>query len=231
MSSTGIVLPANPTVSQDSRYLCRLCAIELTEEEVAVVRSIHQLVTIGAYWEIEEDQYPLEIPVTDPTWCFVDGNISWHFRRVRPGTAPSRDRYSDVAFAPPYASDRNGQTTAILARDPTLGGYIPLNSGQPYGDAIQSLGTFRDLRFPWSQRNENLDVSVEGLCQVVLYASVRQTDPDTRVQPPVAADGTYLRNEDRFVMAHETARYWRVGARMEVDVYTRTELERQPCTS
>lgn len=231
-SSVGIVLPANATPSQDRRYLCRLCGFEMSQDEYCVIRSVELLLTIGAYLDVGDQQdptqYPLEIPVTDPSWSFPDGNVSWHMRRVRPGTTPASSYYSDFVFNPPFASDRDGLTSAILARVPRGAAYLPLNAGQPYGDPIGSLGTMRDLRFPWGQRYQNLDERVDGLAQVVLFASVHQTDPDTRVQPPVAADGTYLRREDRFVMNHPTARYWRVCARMRADIFHRDEIaERQ----
>jgi hypothetical protein len=235
MSNTGIVLPANPTPSQDRRYLCLTCGLQIPREEVAVVSSIEQLLTIGAFVDVgdpEEDptQYPLEIPVEDPTWSFVDGNVSWHLRRVTV-TQAARTIYDDFLFFPPYSSNAIATTPSILTRVPTLGAYQPLNAGQPFGDPVDDLGTFRDMRFPWSQRDQNLNMVVSGPCYLMLYASVRQTDPDTRVQPPVTIDGTYLRREDRFLLNNPTARYWRVGARMIVDVFSKWEKWERKCTS
>ena len=225
-SSTGIVLPAGPTPSQSRRYLARLLALEVAQDEYIVIHAMHQLLTIGTMLDVGDEQdptqYPLEIPVTDPTWSFIDGNVSWHLRKVGPKKTTS-SLYTDFPFAPPYASDRQGMTAALLARVPTAGAYLPLNAGIPYGKSVSSLGTFRDLRFPWSQATADLNQRVDGPCQVVLYASVYQTDPDTRVQPSVIVDGTYMRQEDRFVINHPQSRYWRVGARMEVEVFTKTD--------
>lgn len=202
----------------------------MNEEEYCVIRSIQQLLTIGAQLDVGDEQdptqYPLEIPVTDPTWCFPDGNVSWHLRIVEPHTAPATT-LSPTVFGPPYSAERFGLTPAILTivqPIPAVAAYLPLNGGYPYGAPAMGLGTFYDVRFPWGQRQQHLNLREDGMCQVVMYASVFQTDPDTRVQPPAAADGTYLRQEDRFVMNHDTARYWRVGARMEVDIYHRDEV-------
>jgi hypothetical protein len=224
MTSTGIVLPAAPTLSQARRYLARLFALEVAQDEFIIIEALHQLLTIGVLLDVGDEldptQYPLELPVTDPTWNFIDGNVSWHLRRIEPQQYVSTTYY-DVPFPAPFASDRTGMTSAILARIPAP--YLPLNSGSPYGKPIGSLGTFRDIRYPWTQVTANLKQRVDGPCQVVLYASIWQTNPDTRVQPPVEADGTYLRPEDRFVINHPQSRYWRIAGRMEVDVYTKSD--------
>jgi len=225
-ASTGIVLPANPTISQSRRLFLRLFAMEVAEDEFIVIEALHQLVTIGTMLDVGDEQdptqYPLELTVTDPTWCFIDGNISWHLRRIEPQQYRSTI-YDDLVFLPPYASDRTGLTSAILARVPVLGAYRPLNAGIPYGKPVGGLGNFKDLRYPWTQVTANLKQRVDGPCQVAFYASVHQTDPDTRVQPPVNVDGTYMRPEDRFVINHPQSRYWRVAGRMEVEVYAKTD--------
>ncbi len=229
LTSTGIVLPADPTIAQNRRYLCRLFGMSVAQDEYIVIHAVHQLLTIGVPYEVgdpEQDPtvYNLELPVTDPTWSFPDGNVSWHLRRINLGRHVS-SIYTDFAFAPPFAADREGLTAAILARVPIAAAYLPLNAGHPYGKPVGSLGTFRDIRFPWTQVTADLRQRVDGPCHVTMFASVYQTDPDTRVQPPVIADGTYMRPEDRFIINHPDARYWRVGARMEVDVYEKTEAD------
>lgn len=225
LSATGIVLPEAATEGQDSRYLCRLCSLWINENEFVVIRQVHQLLTIGAQIDVGDQEDPtvyyIEVPVTDPTWCFQDGNVSWHIRRMAVKRTRS-ERYVDAVFTPPYASDREGATAAIIARRPIP--YIPLNAGIPYGDPVGGLGTFRDMRFPWNQYAGSLNQEVMGPCQLTMFASVYQTNPDTRVQPPVDEDGTYMRQEDRFVINHPTARYWRVGARMECDIYEREPI-------
>lgn len=228
MSNTGIVLPATPTPSQFRRYLSRLCGAGIDRDEVAFVRSIEQLLTIGAYELVgdpEEDptRYPLELEVTSPTWSFIDGNVSWHLRHVSPQDRAPRTLWDDFPLAPPFIMDSQGTSAGILARIPVDGAYLPLANGIPYGEPVADLGTFRDIRFPWNQRFQDLSIEVPGPGTLVLFASVHQTNPDTRVQPNVAVDGTYLRREDRFVLNHPTARYWRVGARMILDVYHRSE--------
>lgn len=234
-ASTGIVLPASPTLTQSTRYLNRLFTLTVAPEEFVVVRSLHQLLTIGTLLDVGDEQdptqYPLELPVTDPTWSFIDGNVSWHLRSINPGNYLSTLR-TDVPFVPPYARGSLGQTAAILAFNPTIGSYVPPGGGIPYGSPVSSLGTFKDIRFPWSQVQADLGVRVDGPCQIVMYASVRQTNPDTRVQPLVNVDGTYMRAEDRFVFNHPQSRYWRVAGRMEADVFLKSDPHaRTQCTS
>lgn len=224
---TGIVLSSAPTVDQSHRYLCRLCGVSIPAGVRGTVVSIKQLLTIGVAAKVEQDEAPswiFELPVTDPTWHFADGNVSWHLMRIKPGST-GRKRFMDTNYYAPYTHSRDGVDSAILARaTPALAapfaGYVPLNGGLPYGDPVAGFGSFADMRWAWSAQdpNEALGIEVEGPCNLVLFASVHQTDPARRTNKPVLVEDSWLRPEDRFVLQNPDARYWRVGGRLVVDL-------------
>jgi len=146
--------------------------------------------------------YPLEREVTTPFWKFVDGNISWHLRRIGPlyqNTTATTKNSESMQFL-------YGQTPALLFQNlpSDFGGYVPPYGGQPPGNAlIPDLATFHDIRFPWwsNQAWHGLDIEIEGPCDIALFASVLQTNPLTRT-PLVIPPGVPLRTlqpEDAFI--------------------------------
>jgi hypothetical protein len=203
--------------------------VRLNHGARCIVHSVRQLLTIGT--EIESNTagltIPLELDVTSPTWHFVNGNVSWHLRFVNPKVQAFLRTFPDVPpFTLPFASGQDGTTTAILARSQAP--YRALNEGVPYGEPVRGLGTFRDIRYPWTQSSEPaaLGIEVLGPGDLVLFASVYQPDPELRPLPPVvlpAPELAVLRPEDAFVLSYPNARYWRIGAEMVVDLCNPTE--------
>lgn len=224
---TGIVLPSDPTTTQSRRYLCRLCGIQIPNGYLGRIVSVKQLLTVGVAVKVEQDAAPswiFELPVRDPTWHFADGNVSWHLMAVPPGTAAKKS-FSDTIYGAPFSQSRDGTGSAILARSTGIaappGSYRPLNGGKPYGQPVAGLGSFADMRWPWDAAqdpNEALDTEVLGPCNLVLFASVHQTDPARRTDKPVLVEDAWLRPEDKFVLQNPDARYWRIGGRMTVDL-------------
>lgn len=223
IASTGIVLPATPTPDQVSRYLCRLCAASVAPNTRCIVRSIRQYLSIigRVTGEHGVPAWDFELPVRTPLWRFVDGNVSWHLRRVT--EREPEELATDVILGFPYSRTRRGLTAAILGRI-AAPGYIPLNAGIPYGQDLGSLGNFYDIRFPWEDfdQSDDLGIEVVGPCDLVLYASVYQTDPATRPPFPGSDD---LRNklvevvapEDAFLLRLANARYHRIAGAMLLD--------------
>lgn len=221
--STGIVLPAAPSTGPSfRRYLVRLCGVHVDDESRCIIRSIRQMLTIGT--DIESGtpglSIPLELDVISPTWRFTNGNVSWHLRAVNPKVVAYTRSFPDAPpTGPPFSNSERGTTSAILSRQDVP--YQALDQGQPYGKPVAGLGTFRDIRYPWSQSSEPADLGIEvtGPVDLVLFASVYQTDPATRPAPPAPLpDLSVLRREDAFVLSHPQARYWRIGAEMVVDL-------------
>jgi len=193
-TSVGLVLPPDPTPNQFNRYLCLLATVQVPANMRGFIRSIRQLLTIG--WDQQAgDDLPVTIPfefsaeLLSPVLRFVDGNVSWHltfrpspFRFGNP-PSPGQPRSWSRSF--------NVSSPAILydALPASLGGagYRPPNSGHPIGVGVGQLGQWPDLRYPWRSVPApfpGIDASVDGPGSLMLWASVYQTDPESRPQPP-----------------------------------------------
>lgn len=227
LASTGIPVPAVATDGQRGRYLFRLCGVAVPNRMVCVVRHLRQLLYIGTDLETElgqpSEQWHIDIPVTDPLWSFPDGNVSWHLTQTsffRPDTTLGN---TTIGVPVSYRGDTLDSTLLYTSSTPDPTTYHPINGGMPFGKGVGGLGTFRDMRFPWTGDVGYLGIQVAGPCNLVMYASVFQTDPDRRPNKPVGIETAGLRNEDLFVFNYPEARYTQVGGRMDVDLISMEE--------
>ena len=162
--------------------------------------------------------YILEKQIETPYWHFPDGSVSWHIMRVPPGMNTQFNTSNGDGLAYRYA-----QNAALLFEEhPELSSYVSPNAGIPYGVPLApSLGNFHDIRFPWVNDHAQtaLDIEFEGPCDIVFFATVKQTDPDTRMQlvlPGSLPGGTgCIPKEDAFLANFQSATvpptYWRIG--------------------
>jgi hypothetical protein len=241
LTYSGLLVPMEWTADQHSRYLFRLAATHVPAGCIGVVKSLRQMLTIGARVPLgtvgegrSQDEPPfilLEQDVVSPGWCFPDGNVSWHLMRV-PITEEITHRSAN--YYPGLTQEYWLNDTGLLYREaPTdyfVGeNYSPPAKGQPPGQPVvsQHLGKFHDVRFPYRDGpSRDLDVRIEGPCIIGFFASVYQADPSLRVVPdyidPAVQNGltslTMLRPEDQFWLTFPNARYHRVGAEMVVDI-------------
>jgi hypothetical protein len=233
MAALGIVVPAAPTTALNNRYMMRHCGVQVPAGKSIIIHAIRQLVTIrqveviDTLIEIEGAgsgqlpgsvilplSRPAELEVTSPGWSFTDGNVSWHLKFLG-------DR--ETAFVDP-----TGQT---LGTSPDLYGvdsalcytgaagpvpYTAPNGGIPPGRPVPGWDTWRDMRYPWQSDNFNTHIRINGPGVIVLWSSVRQTDPTTRPVLDVVDLGC-LRPEDRFLATFRSARYGRVAGAMIVE--------------
>ena len=238
VSSIGIIIPPDPTIDQSHRYLIRLCAMRLGPNVKAIIRSIRQYVTIGAQVSLDNDKFYLyEKQIKNPSWSFVDGNISWHLKKRAPTEYAKGGPYNAVP-APSfigqpsgYSPDIRNISSAIIYKqlptsvNPFSGGYQPFNAGIPPGDSIAGFGNFKDLRFPWREFSDIDDngYEVNGPGDICFYASVQQTNPRARQNPPALPDGVvpyWLSEEDQFVYNYPSlARYYRIAGELIIDLY------------
>lgn len=226
---TGIGVPSTPTPDQRHRYLFRLCGIEIPSGGEIVIRGLRQFIELRS---VRSDAvpplYPLKFEQVSAFWHFIDGDVSWHLKHHQNIFA----RVSDAAQLPGTSPGLRGLDTSLLYNPPLLPTYNPANAGVPPGiDVDGSLGTIRELRYPWDETNWTLSTTVSGPGVVVLYASVHQTDPTTRTQVPTdLTDTGALEPEDRFLFATrdpraplsqpgETAIYGRVAGAMTVELF------------
>lgn len=205
---TGMVIPEAPSTSTATRYLYALAGFVLSGAQRARIRGIRQLVTLGAtvfQTQVEPpipiNFYPVEQPISTPTWRFPDGNISWHLLKM-----PPQFRYVPSALNGQGQLYLYAQQNALVFQ--SLAPYVAPWKGQlPAGGRplVAGLGQFYDLRFPWesAQAWRSVDIPIEGPGTYVLWASVWQTDPSSR--PTLGGAGTPptlgLPPEENFILA------------------------------
>lgn len=247
-SRTGVVIPTGEiagTCYQRDRYLARLCGIDIPEGSSVAIVGIRQYATIRAltkYHEVSGGDgcaVPFELSIQDPMWSFTDGNISWHIR-YQPVNVPSSPAPLNASLLStgPYSSTFYAINTSL----PFFLPYKAPENGIPPGLAVGNFGTWRDLRFPWQNtNNQELRHIVAGPGSLVYYASVRQTNPfpiPTYTPLPIGfpAPGTIpyvrckysgsdftdlgaLRMEDRFVLQFpNTSQYGRVAGALMIEL-------------
>lgn len=220
VANTTVEIPAAATVDQAHRYLFRLCMFAVPSGRVAFVRGLRTYVSIRAEFDrVENDFPPLERSVDSPMWSFVDGNVSWHLRRMDPlFTSKNADPAGQLSGT---STQISGSDSALLYLPPLVP-YTPPARGLPPGDEVTYLGTWRDMRFPWTNPDLDLHIPVPGPCTIGLFASVYQTDPATRAKLVAVANTDGWRDEDRFVMNMETVgatvRYGHIAGAMTLEL-------------
>jgi hypothetical protein len=249
-NSVGLRVPtlATPALSAGGaqlRYLFNLASFTVGHGACVRVRGYRQLATLGYAQPqgSEEDAsvYVVEQEITSPFWRFNDGNISWHIHvfggpnasDVPKGTtAPFTDVVRDTVSYKRYWADSPcllygpGSGIAPGGIYPNIATYIPPNNGKPWGSAIAShQGTFYDLRIPWRTHGawDSLDIPVRGPATVAFFASVRQSNPMSRLSltPPFDGKSVYtggLSNEEQFLLNFPNAIYWRVGGSLILEL-------------
>lgn len=233
-AQTGIRIPSAPS-DPTNRYFFRLCGIEIPSGGSIVVRGIRQYLEIGAYWSgpgnplgsvpsLIPPNYPLMLEVVSPFWHFSDGNVSWHLRH-HDNLFPN---FTDALQQPNTSPTLRGTDTAMLYN--RLAPYAPAAGGVPPPKDVDRLGTLHEIRYPWDNTDWTLETAVSGPGLVVFYASVKQTNPETRPQVPLITDVGAIRPEDRFLIAtrdprgsegqpSETAIYQRIAGAMTVELF------------
>lgn len=215
---TGISVPGRAVDPQTERYLFRLCGIEIPPGGRIHLRGLRQAIILRSSTAAAGEEVPgnrvTQIQQTNPFWTFPDGNVSWHLRTVH--FEEFADRV-DPAQLPGWSPTFKGLDTALLYNQVLP--YIPLNAGQPPGATVADLGTWHDLRFPWSSADWSLDQPIEGPGALVLYASVRQTDPVNRLLPVTPTDLGAIGQEDRFLLEYpDTAVYGKIAGALTVEM-------------
>lgn len=206
-------IPSFYSQNYANRYLFLLVSVKFAEGETARLVGMRQRVLIGTSVPNGEGDlaynYPIYIPQTTPDWHFSDANISWHLRRVPQlgGGLANAGNAAELAF-------RQSDTPSLLFENAPgdVGGYGPPDGGRPPGDVvIPELANFHDLRFPWSNDHawDSLDIEIQGPCAINLYASVQQTNPDTR--PALSGSATLLLPEEQFIATYTSAIYTKIA--------------------
>jgi len=123
--------------------------------------------------------YPLERPIVTPTWKFVDGNVQWGIRKVPPRRHFQFDPAQIAGTSFEYSS-----TPALLFEQLTPE-YIPPYGGLFPGNILTpELGRFWDIRSCSWCKPSKCNIPFEGPCDIAFMASVQQTNPTNRTNPP-----------------------------------------------
>ncbi len=213
-----------------ARCLFRLCGLAIPPRGKAKIIGVRQLVTIAQTIAVTlgEDAWTsvLERPVETPNWAFSDGNVSWHLRVQRGPVSKNSIYLAGATPAPSQTLDQYSTEPSLVMS--TLHGLVEASGNVPPGEPVGSLGTFRDIRFPWgsNQHSDAMGYEVAGPAIISLWASVKQTNPALRAFLPAAsapADRTGLVPEDRFLLAFgdrpaNLVRYRHIGGAIVANV-------------
>lgn len=194
-SSVGLRVPsfvpsnANP---QLNRYLFLLASRTIGRGETVRLRGWRQYLTLGisAPANTNVGSRPVEFEVVTPGFRFADGNVSWHLvREPLQGVAMNRPNTDLPSFM--Y---RDSDTPSLLYASYSqsapsgyypvgLSSYVPPLDRLGTWEPVAGLGNVHDLRTKWRDPEvweNSLNVCVGGPARVSLYASVLQTNPNTR---------------------------------------------------
>ncbi len=221
VATTGLHVPTLAS-SPSNRCLFRLAAAAVPDKRGVVLRGIRTLVTMRQEYTDAQTgaTFVFEREVESPLWAFQDGNVSWHLRWMNPSQSSRFAADPDPAHLPAMSPSSWGLDSALLYTPPAAV-YAPLGGGIPPGRGVDYLGTWRDMRYPWTNTDWNLEVPIVGPGVVVLYASVKQTNPSTRAPMPTfmnpVIDG--WRKEDQFLLQHSQAIYGHVAGALALELF------------
>jgi hypothetical protein len=238
---TGLRVPTLAS-APDNRYLFMLCSFQIGEPVRKRILGWREIVTLGfvqTVGEVNPTRRLVEQVVESPIFRFQDGNVSFHLRQITPLL---RDRIRnnqgplDPLTGQPFEQEaenlafRISSTPALLYEDIALSGsgfyfdlsaYTPPNGGHPYGQPLAHLGTMHSPFTSWRTWGawNALDIDVFEPGTYAMFASVKQTNPQTRV--PLVAPNPFqftsgLSDEEQFLQNFPGAIYWRVGAALRV---------------
>jgi hypothetical protein len=198
--------------SPSMRQTFILCTKRFNAHQKGRLVGFRQYLTIGTYLPAFDAPpvYPLERPVTTPTWKFTDGNVLWGIRKVFPEThfQPNLANADGLAFLFSQTPAQLFESFVGEAVVPPYGGYFLGNALTP------ELAQFSDLRGHRWDVVVPCDVEIVGPCDITFYASVKQTSPGGRLAipgSPTFSTTSGATPEDAFVQTYENVSYFRVA--------------------
>lgn len=212
-------------------------SIEIAAGETISIVALRLALTIAELFEVEEagppaDEFTVktERHVVSPFWSFTDGNVSFHLRVM---TGLTSIDFPGPSFTPPSltADPWNGPPGEVVEFGTATTTLTPGLGGKPPGEIVGALGTMRYISFPFARMgDDSVMIPIDGPASVALYASILQTDPETRpVRPAPGVGEPALAGElpeDDFVRTHQDVTYRGVGGAI---VYEKEEYRVCPC--
>jgi hypothetical protein len=248
-AADGLRIPTLPTPTPPNgglipRYLFNLAAFTIAPNCIARIRGYRQLLTLG----FSQPGAPrfVEQTIETPTFRLADGNVSWHLVSIDSSPHQSIAGWGDAGPVDlTNFSFQMSDTPALLylaaaTTSPFYTGitaYTPPNQARPWGQPIGHLGTFYSLHANWKSEHAwtSLDIPIVGPKTIAFQASVRQSNPATRVAltPPAGgAAGMGGTPEEQFLQNFPNAIYWRVGGALvfELEFYGDIPTSRIDCS-
>jgi hypothetical protein len=247
-TTTGLrippVLSLTSTPATQPRYL--FCLASLTFQDGIRLLGLRQGLTIGVDGNenvTSPPEYPIEAWVTTPTFKFVDGNVSWHCvverqpqrTQAMPGTNAQSWAYlqsdSPAMLYNTFTNSNVTTTGAPILYIKGLTAYTPPDISYLW-EPVAGLGNIHDLRFPWDSSGAwrsfgKHGIEIEGGGRLSLYASVLQTNPNTRGTPEadVGASDAFAAPEECFIGSFTSVgdevtkgvNYWRIMGALLVE--------------
>lgn len=233
---TGLVVPAAPSSSiGDARYLFLLARARFGVGEQSSTKQGMRLIGIRQYAELIARIPGRTVPLSDqsgppvgstvvfrkeinsPLWHPPDGDISWHVMVINRVNRDTRNPANADGF---IFQDSTSPSLLFQIAAP----YAPPNGGRPWGTPIEaSLGNIHELRYRWRANNSEyaLDIPVPAPCDVVLFASVRQSNPALNpalLDPTLTQQFHALSEEDQFLVAYnQFAQYGTIAGSLVFD--------------
>lgn len=257
----GLRVPFLATTSFRNRYLFMGAAFSVAEGSRARIIGYRQLYNLGCIVENVGPRpqgvlaprqpapglhIPLEFEVETPSFAFVDGTVTWHFRRLGPPNAQGLPLFTPSNLTDLESARRGVSMTPALLYDTmtvpagnpyytNLTAYTPPNGGRPYGVPLTDAPELSDiygLQTKWRDADAwgSLDVEVEGPDTVCAFISVAQTNPvlSQFITPPLAEPpGTTLTPPEFNFLTMANFGFavpvynWRVGVSLIVEVDSR----------
>lgn len=134
----------------------------------------------------------------------------WGIRQVPPEShfQPNLQNSEGLAFETAQTPAQLFETIVGNVITPPFGGVFPGNVLAP------ELGRFFDLRCRRWSRPSHCDIPFEGPCDIAFFASVQQTSPNNRENPPVAPIFSTTQGavpEDAFLQTYPGSFYFRIA--------------------
>jgi hypothetical protein len=240
-SSLGLRVPSLVTVGPTNRFLFLLCTANFPEACNVWLRGFRMGWSLGVRQNGGTTQDPttrvIEQWVRSPNFKLPDGNISWHMRLMGKDEPYGRPALQEQLQDPLAGGNqqnlafRDSAGPGLLfntVATPTpfyvqMTAYTPPLGGKPPGEGVTGeLDTFYDLKTRWEEAHNwhALDIRLQGPCRIAFYASVQQSDPQTRT--PITVPSPFfeggLSPEEQFLLNFPTAIIWRVAGALVFEI-------------
>lgn len=246
LNAPGLRVPLLATTARNQRYLFQCATVRLGGAPIWLV-GMAEMLTL---YEDTAAGTPPVAPVEkligrpgsgNPLYHLPDATWSFHLRHVRTMPRPSWANQNPLT-AESFAWRFSGSAPALVFETATfaaanldanghpdnytaLTGYAPPWGGSPPGVDVGGFGNFSSIEHPWDDPSLQAiePIAVSGGGALILYASVWQSNPETRatVTWPGSMPGDPQLPEPAMVSGFTNSIYGRVGGKLIMERRTK----------